>query len=59
MKSVCPFKVPDEGSRKGACGALAGAPFKIKKAMQVLIPRGEPIHKPKESDWLWEHDEDG
>lgn len=59
MYSICPFKVPDEKLRMSAIGSLAGTPIKVKKALQSIIPFFSPIPKPKPSDWLWEHDEDG
>jgi len=32
-------------------GSLAGTPIKLKKSLQVIIPKFKPISEPKSSDW--------
>jgi hypothetical protein len=53
------FKVPDAEMRKIAIGSLPGTPFKVRKALEQVIPLFDPVPKPKQSDWLWEHEEEG
>ena len=53
------FKVPDAEMRKHAIGSLPGLPYRVKKSLEQVIPLFQPIRKPKESDWLWDHEEEG
>ena len=53
------FKVPDEGMRKHAVGSLPGLPYRVKKSLEQVIPMFKPIDKPKDGDWLWDHEEEG
>lgn len=59
QQSVPYFTVPDEKVRSLAIGSLAGTAIRIKKSLQVLIPRFDPLPEPGPDDWLAEHDEDG
>lgn len=51
------FKVPDAETRRLAIGSLPGMPFRIKKALEKVIPYFDPVNKPKQGDWLWDHEE--
>ena len=42
-----------------AIGSLPGLPYRLRKALEQVIPKFSPIDKPKESDWLWDHEEEG
>ena len=42
-----------------AIGSLPGLPYRLRKALEQVIPKFSPIDKPKESDWLWGHEEEG
>lgn len=53
------FKVPDEQLRKLALGSLPGLPYRLKKSLELTLPLSQPIRKPKEGDWLWDHEEEG
>ncbi len=53
------FRVPDKKYREIAIGPLAGAPIRMKKALNIITPMFEPIPAPEETDWLAENDEDG
>lgn len=41
------YKVPDEGARKVALGSLPGLPYKVKKALEEVLPLSKPMVKPK------------
>jgi|JI10StandDraft_1071094.scaffolds.fasta_scaffold144831_2 hypothetical protein len=40
------FKVPDAEARKVAIGSLPGLPYRVKKALEQVIPLWKPIPKP-------------
>lgn len=50
------FKVPDEQARKVAIGSLPGLPYRVKRALEQVIPLFKPVPKPEQGDWLWDHE---
>ena len=58
-KTIGYFKPPDIETCRWAYGSLAGEKFSLKKYLSALFDFGIPIPAPNESDWLWDHDEDG
>lgn len=50
------YKVPDEGTRKVALGSLPGLPYRVKKALEEVLPLSVPMSQPKPSEWLYEHE---
>lgn len=42
-----------------AIGSLPGLPYRVKKALEQVIPLWQPVKQPGKSDWLWEHEEEG
>jgi len=41
------YKVPDEGTRKVALGSLPGLPYRVKKALEEVLPLSKPMLQPK------------